>query len=384
MKRFLLLLTLVLTYSIPANAQVMIKKSQIVFTNPQIQGQILCADGTNAAPCYGFASQTNTGIEHATTNDVSIVSNGARVVAFSGADTYLLAASPTIRFGASSDTILAYDGSNTLAQRNGTNGQTFRVYNTFTDASNYERLDISWAANVLKIGTFAGGTGSTTRAMRIGTMAGTGELYLQTNATDRWNIGGSTGTLLAVTDNQYDFGANNASRPRALFLAQPSVTVGSGTGVTLVDSGSVRELVYKVTIDRTAFITAGLTSDITIATLPANSWLVNVTANLSTTFACSVTCTTGALSAVLGKGAGGAEYLASLDADAATSIFGDADAELGTLMVRAAAIQGGTFTTSSQAVVVRLISGTGNIGTGAATNLSQGSITFWLTTRVLQ
>jgi len=57
------------------------------------------------------------------------------------------------------DTILARDAANTLAQRNGTNAQTFRLYNTFTDASNFERGFMRWNSNVLEIGTEAGGTG---------------------------------------------------------------------------------------------------------------------------------------------------------------------------------------------------------------------------------
>jgi hypothetical protein len=60
----------------------------------------------------------------------------------------------------SSDTILARDSANTLAQRNGTNAQTFRLYNTFTDASNYERAFMRWNSNTLEIGTEAGGTGT--------------------------------------------------------------------------------------------------------------------------------------------------------------------------------------------------------------------------------
>lgn len=38
------------------------------------------------------------------------------------------------------DLILARDAANILAQRNSTNAQTFRLYRTYTDASNYERL----------------------------------------------------------------------------------------------------------------------------------------------------------------------------------------------------------------------------------------------------
>ena len=42
--------------------------------------------------------------------------------------------------GGTRDLILTRDSSNTLAQRNSTNAQTFRIYRTYTDASNYERL----------------------------------------------------------------------------------------------------------------------------------------------------------------------------------------------------------------------------------------------------
>jgi hypothetical protein len=58
------------------------------------------------------------------------------------------------------------DAANTLAQRNGTAAQTFRVYNTFTDASNYERGFLRWSSNVFEVGPEAAGTG-TARPMRI-------------------------------------------------------------------------------------------------------------------------------------------------------------------------------------------------------------------------
>jgi hypothetical protein len=58
------------------------------------------------------------------------------------------------------------DANHTLAQRNGTNAQTFRVYNTFTDASNYERGFVRWSSNVFEVGPEAAGTG-TARPMRI-------------------------------------------------------------------------------------------------------------------------------------------------------------------------------------------------------------------------
>jgi hypothetical protein len=81
--------------------------------------------------------------------------------------------------GTSADTVLRRDAANTLAQRNSTNAQAFRVYNTFTDASNYERGKFEWASNVLRIGTEKAGTG-TARALELQT-DGTTWLTIGTN-----------------------------------------------------------------------------------------------------------------------------------------------------------------------------------------------------------
>lgn len=48
----------------------------------------------------------------------------------------------------------------------GTNAQTFNIYNTYTDASNYERAKLGWNANVFEIKPEAAGTG-TTRVLHI-------------------------------------------------------------------------------------------------------------------------------------------------------------------------------------------------------------------------
>lgn len=58
------------------------------------------------------------------------------------------------------DTILARDAANTLALRNGTNAQTFNVYNTYTDASNYERAALTWSSNIAYLRAQNAGTGS--------------------------------------------------------------------------------------------------------------------------------------------------------------------------------------------------------------------------------
>ncbi len=58
------------------------------------------------------------------------------------------------------NTVLDYDANDTLALRRGVNAQKSRLYNTYTDASNYERLGISWSANVVSIKPEAAGTGT--------------------------------------------------------------------------------------------------------------------------------------------------------------------------------------------------------------------------------
>lgn len=92
-----------------------------------------------------------------------------------------------------SDLVLTRDAAGTLAQVNGTNAQTFRIYNT-TDSgiTNYERGFVGWASNTLRIGTEKGGTG-TARALEF-----------QTDGVTRLTIatgGGATfsGTLESVS-----------------------------------------------------------------------------------------------------------------------------------------------------------------------------------------
>lgn len=58
------------------------------------------------------------------------------------------------------DTILERDAADTLALRRSTNAQAFRLYNTFTDASNYERGGLKFASNVLELFSEAAGTGT--------------------------------------------------------------------------------------------------------------------------------------------------------------------------------------------------------------------------------
>lgn len=75
--------------------------------------------------------------------------------------------------GAGSDLRLYKDAADIFAQRRGTNAQTFRVYETFTDTSNYERASLSCASNVVTLAAETAGTGADDMDVAL-TPAGTG------------------------------------------------------------------------------------------------------------------------------------------------------------------------------------------------------------------
>ena len=119
-------------------------------------------------------------------------------------------------FSASPDTFLFRDAANTLAQRNATNAQTFRLYNSFTDASNFERGKMQWDSNVLKIGTEKAGAGSA-RA-----------LELQTDGTTRLTIAANGASI--TIPNQI----NTANGLRLTAIANG--TLGLGTSANAAGS----------------------------------------------------------------------------------------------------------------------------------------------------
>jgi hypothetical protein len=86
-------------------------------------------------------------------------------------------------FGASSDVRIGRDAADTLFLRRGANAQGFNLYNTYTDASNYERLAIRWNSNQAAIALQAAGTGSVRQLALTGGSAGTpGNIVLMNQA----------------------------------------------------------------------------------------------------------------------------------------------------------------------------------------------------------
>jgi hypothetical protein len=163
------------------------------------------------------------------------------------------------------------------------------------------------------------------------------------------------------------------------------VTPGSGTGITIDNAGELRRQIYKITIASSQFITNGTTHDLTWATVPPKTRVVGILGDVTQTFACSAVCTSSTLTMTVGKTVGGTEYLLSFDVDAAAAVFGDTDGELGASINRANAVQGGDIPSwgGSTALKLRMTSGTGNLGNGSVTNLSQGSVSLYLITEIM-
>jgi hypothetical protein len=117
-------------------------------------GAVFSAAGT----FYG----TNTNNSIAVSNSFTYTSSGTTLFAV-GSSWLGVTNNQAIGWGANPgsaiDTSLYRDAADILAQRRSTNAQAFRVYNTYTDASNYERLGITWASNVCTIGLAQAGTG---------------------------------------------------------------------------------------------------------------------------------------------------------------------------------------------------------------------------------
>jgi hypothetical protein len=162
------------------------------------------------------------------------------------------------------DILLFRDAAATLAQRNSTNAQTFRVYNTFTDASNYERGVLDWTttANTLTIGTQQAGTG-VARTLNINTSqvplyimvagtkalafdnTGTGSLYFPNGGNISWS---------AIAD---PYGPSRASlrSSGALVLANIAGTFSFGSSSpTTLASGSTNNYDPTSTLNNSNFL----------------------------------------------------------------------------------------------------------------------------------
>ena len=148
--------------------------------------------------------------------------NGNAVMSNTG---FIGFASAFIAASGNADTRLYRDGAaNTLALRNGGLPQTFRVYNTYSNAgADYERGTITWESNELNIRSEKAGSG---QFRNIIINAGAGLKVYLSNSTLGFQYT-TAGHLLYNNDNLNDIGASGANRPRNVYVGT-AITAGGG------------------------------------------------------------------------------------------------------------------------------------------------------------
>jgi len=183
----------------------------------------------------GFGNYSNGGIDIATSgvNRVRIRGGEFRlssdtILGFSSGD-------PT---AAGADLTIHRDAANTLAQRRGTTAQTSRIYNTYTDASNYERAKIGWNTNVLEIGTENAGTSTFLRNINlIGGAVGIGIAAPGTSLDVQGGYGNGVRIRGPVADNNWYGGIQLTNSTAA---AAGALISSSTNGIFFTYGGSER------------------------------------------------------------------------------------------------------------------------------------------------
>jgi len=137
-----------------------------------------------------------------------------------------------------SDTFLTRDGgSGLLAQRNSTNAQTFNIYNTYTDGSNYERGFLKWNSNELLIGTEALGTGT---ALNVKLQSAGSILYFGSGGNVQWTVDSGRNLAPASAGATLTVGTDSAALAGTYFkeVTAPSSPSSNRVVVYAEDNGS--------------------------------------------------------------------------------------------------------------------------------------------------
>ncbi len=204
----------------------------------------------------GFPTVSGTWtFRNASTNSARLDRNGVNVLFLrlqaAGISRLGLNSEMSLAWGSSSveDLHLYRDAAGELAQRNGLNEQTFRIYNTFTSATNHERGFLKWSSNVFQIGTEKGSGGGTARALEF-----------QTDGVTRYTLAATTGQLSSQNSRFVVDDANTAvhvgNTPRISLYgasANQQLAVGSAVDIRWSNTGrSDQSTSFNISLARDA------------------------------------------------------------------------------------------------------------------------------------
>lgn len=133
------------------------------------------------------------------------------------------------------DVFVQRDGTNALGQRNSINPQSYQIYNTYTDGSNYQNGGISFDTyGTFTVGNAAAGTGLTANMNLVsngGTITYTLGGQIVYNMTQSSFAPNSNGTV--------DLGNSGSRRFRRLFLDYTNLTTGAAAATINKASGRI-------------------------------------------------------------------------------------------------------------------------------------------------
>jgi hypothetical protein len=152
-------------------------------------------------------------------------------------------------------------------------------------------------------------------------------------------------------------------------------------GTTVNAQGRISESVYKVTIPHAVWTAADVAQSIIVGALVPKAKIIGIISDTTIAYAGLG----GTIQLNVGVSSGGSELIVAHDVKSGVVTKGLADADLGTSINRTNAVQGGYIPswTGHTYLYATLTSGTGNLGNGSATNLSNGSTTIYVTTQAM-
>ena len=168
----------------------------------------------------------------------------------------------------STSVMFGIDGaSNTLAQRNGVNAQTFRAYNTYTDGSNYERGVFDWTttANTLTIGTEKAGSGSTRNLQFV--IAGVNKLDYGVTNSNYWTTPTGIYVQGSLTAGSLVYGSGLASEHSLGLRSSTGLVSGAAAvsiGVNTASSGTATYAIAGTKGNASSTVVWSISSDGTI------------------------------------------------------------------------------------------------------------------------
>jgi hypothetical protein len=118
-------------------------------------GQLNLSSGSVASPILTVGGDPSSGIYASVASRVDVSCAGTRIGGFYASGLYM----DDAKYLGWNTGRMWLDSNNVLALRNTTSPQTFNIYNTYTNSSEYERGFLKWTTNVLQIGTESLGTG---------------------------------------------------------------------------------------------------------------------------------------------------------------------------------------------------------------------------------